>query len=141
MRNFNKFNLNSVFYTLCAVVVVFFGTWTILANIIVLSGGNFTDLQSLVFIAVIASMVILGYLRFEHLTGVNKTPVDNDSEAESEVETGSSWTYLLVGAVLSGIFAFEGNYLFFWAITIIYLSIVFWTERHAPALRFREADS
>ena len=140
MRSHIKFSFNLVLHALCAVIVVFFGCWTVLANGVVLSGGSFTDLRRLNFIVLIASLGILVYLSFDHVFE-SRRPFAGDTEGNEDHEVGNIWIYLLIGAGLAAIFAFGRQYLIFWTITIIYFGVVYWQVRHAPILQFREANN
>ena len=140
MRSHIKFSFNLVLHALCAVIVVFFGCWTVLANGVVLSGGSFTDLRRSNFIVLIASLGILVYLSFDHVFE-SRRPFAGDTEGNEDHEVGNIWIYLLIGAGLAAIFAFGRQYLIFWTITIIYFGVVYWQVRHAPILQFREANN
>lgn len=139
MKNFRKMDFNILLRVICAVIIVFYGCWTILVNVIVLDRGSFMDIRRYVFVALIASIGILVFLICDQIF-MPTMPFIDDSNSDKEHEIENVWTHLLVGTALAAIFAFMGQYLIFWGITITYLAILYWRERHAPMMQFKDAS-
>lgn len=136
----SKGRLEGFFRTACAVVVVFFACWTLLANAVVLSGNSFTGFCRLVPIVPIAALITLAFL-FSFRKGRSRDQYHDETDPGKEADPKKTLIRLLIGAGLAAIFAFGNAYLIFWFLAVLYLGYSYLRQCKAPMLRLRVADA
>ena len=116
--------------------VIAFGCWTLLANSVVLSGGNFANLLNWTPLVLAAAVLISVVIRPPSSADRIEQPQAHGQSAETETE-GAVIIRLLVGAGIAAVFAFGNSYLAFWALAATYLGYSFIRSIGAPFLARR----
>ncbi len=132
--------LDSFLRVTCSAVVVLLACWTVLANIIALSGNSFGDLLRLAPLVLIASVVIIAYLGIPRME-LASALAGRKPGAGGKPEDSRRLIHLLLGAALAAIFAFGNQYRIFWVLTVLYLAFFFLRQLRAPLLQIRRAGS
>src|SRR5688572_28689711 len=90
-------------------------------------------------IAFLGAIGILIFFVYD-LLFVGPKPFNDDLKKQKKIEFENPWIYILIGVGLSSIFAFGGQFLYFWIITVIYLGVLYVRERYTPELECREVN-
>jgi Family of unknown function (DUF6077) len=140
MKITSRLNLETALRISCAGVVVLFGSWTVLANAIVLTGNSFADLERWTPLALLAAAAILAYLVFDN-TFERTEPFANAINSPEEGPSKNALVHLLIGAGLAAVFAFEKQYLLFWILSVLYLGGVYLQGWRGPAPQAHASSS
>jgi hypothetical protein len=124
----------------CAAMVAFFGLWTLLANAVVLSDHSFAELSRLSLLVLLAAVGLLLFLHKKSEFAI-APEVGGEQQAqtvdEQRPERGRATALQLLFALgLAALYAYGRQYLLFWALSVIYIGIMYW-RTESPEARWR----